>query len=139
MIPNLPLLSASTSLTTLSATSPSAIPFPLQPNSHPYPPSHSYLPPNLLFPPYNSSSDSILSYSYNLPQQPSSYYSPFPHAPFLPASNMNNISYSHHPSGPTPSTPSQGPPLQTNEQIAVCTLDTIAEFLMACRDSGFSA
>jgi len=43
---------------------------------------------------------------------------------------MNNISYSHNPSGPTRSTPSQGAPSQTNEQIAVCTLDTIAEFLM---------
>ena len=122
LIPNPPLQSASTSVTTLPATSPSAIPFVLQPNSHPYPPPHSYLPPNFPFPPYNSYPSSIPSYSYNLPQQPSPYYSPFPHSPFPPTP--------HNSSNLTPSTPSQAFPLQTSKQIAVCSLDTIAEFLM---------
>jgi len=43
---------------------------------------------------------------------------------------MNNISYSHNPSGHTTSTASQASPLQTSEQIAACTIDTIAEFLL---------
>lgn len=124
LIPNPPLLSASTSLTTLPATSLSPMPFALQSNSHPYPLPHSYLPPNFPFPSYNSYPSSIPNYSYTSPQQPSPYYSSFPHSPFPPTS--------HNPSSPTPSTPttSQAPPLQTSKQIAVCALDTIAEFLM---------
>ena len=122
LISNMPLQSASTSVTTLPATSPSAIPFVLQPNSHPYLPPHSYLPLNFPFSPYNSYPSSISSYSYNLPQQPSPYYSPFPHSPFPPTP--------HNSSNLTPLTTSQASPLQPSKQIAVCSLDTIAEFLM---------